>query len=61
MYGWLWAHLPGPTPVRVILAVILFLVVVLVLFLSVFPWVESQIQYDNTQVPTSQENEGVTP
>ena len=23
MYGWLWRHLPGPTPVRLVLAVLL--------------------------------------
>lgn len=37
MYGWLWRHLPGPVPVKVLLALLLFLAVVLALFLWVFP------------------------
>jgi hypothetical protein len=37
MYGWLWARLPGPVAVKVLLALLLFLGVVLVLFLWVFP------------------------
>ena len=32
MYGWIWRHLPGPTPVRVVTAVLLVAAVVVVLF-----------------------------
>ena len=51
MYAWLWHHLPGSTPIRVILVVCVALIVVAVLFLWVFPWMESVIEFDNTQVP----------
>ena len=51
MYAWLWHHLPGPTPIRVLLVVVALIAVVMVLFLWVFPWVESSIEFDNTQVP----------
>lgn len=37
VYGWIWRHLPGPTPVRVIEALILTLIVVALLFFVVFP------------------------
>ena len=37
MYPWLWRHLPGPAPVRALLAVVLLLVVVWVCFQWVFP------------------------
>lgn len=33
MYGWIWQHLPGPTPARVAVAAALVLAVVAVLFL----------------------------
>ncbi|GAB3594172.1 hypothetical protein GCM10027446_17650 [Angustibacter peucedani] len=32
MYGWLWRHLPGPTPVRALVCVVLVAAVVVVLF-----------------------------
>lgn len=38
MYAWIWRHLPGPTPVRAALALLLAAVVVAVLFGVVFPW-----------------------
>lgn len=38
MYGWIWQHLPGPTPLRVVIALALVAAVVLVLFTWVFPW-----------------------
>lgn len=38
MYGWIWRHLPGPTPVRVGVALLLAALVVAVLFTVVFPW-----------------------
>ena len=37
MYGWIWRHLPGPIPVRIIEALLLTVAVVAVLFLLVFP------------------------
>ena len=38
MYAALWRRLPGPTPVKALEALALFLLVVLVLFLWVVPW-----------------------
>ncbi len=32
MYGWIWRHLPGPTPVRALVSVVLVLAVVVALF-----------------------------
>ncbi|KHL15793.1 hypothetical protein CLV56_0566 [Mumia flava] len=40
MYATLWRLLPGPTPVRVLLALVLFLAAVALLFLVVFPALE---------------------
>jgi hypothetical protein len=38
MYSWLWRHLPGPTAVRALLALLLLAAAVAALFLWVFPW-----------------------
>jgi hypothetical protein len=39
MYGWIWRHLPGPLPVRVLLALLLVCAVVALLFFVIFPLV----------------------
>lgn len=38
MYGWIWRHLPGPTWLKAIEALVLTAAVVLLLFQVVFPW-----------------------
>lgn len=38
MYAWIWRHLPGPWPARLLLAAVLTAAVVAVLFTVVFPW-----------------------
>ena len=41
MYALIWRLLPGPRPVRIVLAAALFAAVVLLLFTVVFPWAET--------------------
>lgn len=41
MYGWIWRHLPGPTWLRAIEALVLVAAVVLLLFEVVFPWADA--------------------
>jgi hypothetical protein len=53
MYGWLWNHLPGPLSVRVLIAAVLFLLVVMVLFLWVFPWIEPRLPFTDVTVDES--------
>ncbi|MEV4558824.1 hypothetical protein AB0K51_17790 [Kitasatospora sp. NPDC049285] len=50
MYGMIWRHLPGPTPVRALIAVLLVLGVVYVLFQFVFPWAEPLLPFGNVTV-----------
>lgn len=38
MYAALWGLLPGPTPVRIVIAVVLLALVLVLLFAVVFPW-----------------------
>ncbi|RLK60181.1 MULTISPECIES: hypothetical protein [Actinokineospora] len=46
MYGWIWRHLPGPTAVRVLTAVVLVAGVIALLMLVVFPWVEPKLPFN---------------
>jgi hypothetical protein len=48
-----WRHLPGPIPVRVLLALVLALVVVTVLFVWVFPWLEPRLPFTGVTVQDS--------
>ena len=50
MYAWIWHHLPGPVPLRVLLSIVLVLGAIALLFVWVFPWVETQIEFDNSEV-----------
>ena len=50
MYQWFWSLLPGPTPVRAILALILLAGVFLLLMEVVFPWVSAQMPYSDITV-----------
>lgn len=47
MYAWIWAHLPGPTAVRALIAVLALVAIVLVCFTWVFPWVAARLPVDN--------------
>lgn len=50
MYAWIWRHLPGPVPVRVLIAAALLLGIVAVLFTWVFPWLEPRLPFTNVTV-----------
>jgi len=50
MYAYLWALLPGPKPVKVLLTVLLALAVLLLLMEVVFPWVAAQLRCEGLQV-----------
>jgi cytoskeletal protein RodZ len=50
MYAWLWRHLPGATLERLGLALAAVVVVGVVLWYLVFPWVEPKLQFDHGTV-----------
>ena len=50
VYVWFWRHLPGPLPVRLLLAALALAVVVAVLFLVVFPAVEPLLPFTDVTV-----------
>lgn len=45
MYAWIWRHLPGPLPVRLLEALVLIAAVTAVLLFAVFPWVEPHLPW----------------
>lgn len=45
MYAWIWRSLPGPLPVRVVVALALVTGVVLLLVTTVFPWAEDSLPF----------------
>ncbi|MCL2090981.1 MAG: hypothetical protein FWH11_07130 [Micrococcales bacterium] len=50
MYGWIWRHLPGPVPVRVIIALVLVAALLAACFLWVFPAVSPLMPFNDTTV-----------
>ncbi len=52
MYAALWRLLPGPTAIKVLEALVLFLLVVAALFHWVFPWVSPYMPFNNNTVDT---------
>lgn len=50
MYAFVWRHLPGPAPVRALIALAIFLGIVVVLFNWVFPWLVPQLPYNDVTV-----------
>lgn len=53
MYAWLWERLPGPVPVRILIALLAVAAVVVVCFWWVFPWVAQRLPVDNFDQQTS--------
>jgi len=45
MYPWVWRHLPGPWPVKGLLAGALLTLVIALLLLYVFPWAEEVVPF----------------
>ena len=47
MYTWIWRHLPGPLPLRLLEVTVLVLAVVALLFFVIFPWLEPYLPFDH--------------
>ncbi len=46
MYSWIWRHLPGSRPVKLLQALVLIAAVLTLLMLVVFPWVEPRLPFN---------------
>lgn len=49
-YGWLWRVLPGPMPVKALLALVLAVAVIAILFTWVFPAIAPFMPFNDTTV-----------
>ena len=50
MYTWIWRHLPGPTALRLLQALLLVAAVSALLLFVVFPWVEPRLPINDVTV-----------
>jgi hypothetical protein len=50
VYSWIWRHLPGGLPGKLLGSLVLFGVVVVLLFVVVFPAVEPLLPYNDVTV-----------
>jgi hypothetical protein len=46
MYGWLWRRLPGSPPARLAQAVIILVVLGVLLWYVVYPWISGHLPVD---------------
>ena len=51
MYVWIWRHLPGGLPGKLLGTLVLLAGVVALLFLVVFPWAEPRLPFNQVTVP----------
>jgi hypothetical protein len=61
VYSWIWRHLPGGLPGRLLGSLVLFALVVLLLFAVVFPAVEPLLPYSDVTVDTGSTPAGTGP
>ncbi len=61
MYAWLWRHLPGDPVTRVGTAFGAVLLVAVVLWYLVFPWLEPKLQFDHGTVSDGGTSAPATP
>ena len=47
MYGFIWRHLPGPTPVKILISVVLLAAVFMLL---IFPIISQYMPYNDVSV-----------
>jgi hypothetical protein len=50
MYVWLWRHLPGGRPGKVVGSLALLVGVLALLFFLVFPWAEKRLPFNDVSV-----------
>ena len=51
MYVWIWRHLPGPWPAKLLGTLVLLAGAVALLMFVVFPWAEPRLPFNQVTVP----------
>lgn len=50
MYAWVWRHVPGPWPARLLVFFVLVAVIAYTLFVWGFPWAEDAFNVNDVTV-----------
>ena len=50
MYGWIWRHLPGGMPGKLLGSLVLFLGAVALLLFIIFPWVSPKLPFNDVTI-----------
>lgn len=50
MYTWIWRHLPGGLPGKLVGSLVLIAAVVLLLFMVVFPWASPKLPFNHVTI-----------
>ena len=50
MYVWIWRHLPGGLPGKLVGSLLLLVGVVALLFFLVFPWAETRLPFNDVTI-----------
>ena len=61
MYGWLWTHLPGRLPAKLVASTVLLLGALALLFLVIFPWAEPHLPFNDVTVTPGNSTGSPTP
>ena len=51
MYVWIWRHLPGTLPLKLLQTALLLAAVCALLLFVIFPWVEPHLPINDVTVP----------
>jgi hypothetical protein len=51
MYVWIWRHLPGTLPLKLLQTLLLLAAVCALLLFVVFPWIEPHLPINDVTVP----------
>ena len=61
MYTWIWRHIPGGLPGKLLGSAVLVFAVIVFLFLVVFPWAEPRLPFNQVTVDTPSTTQTPTP
>lgn len=50
MYGWIWRHLPGTLPLKLVQVLVLVAAACALLLFVVFPWIEPHLPINQVTV-----------
>jgi hypothetical protein len=50
VYAWLWRHIPGPLPIRLLVSLAVLVGVVALLFFVIFPAIDPHLPWNNVNV-----------